>query len=185
MLPQETLRSLAKVVSSPENLCICLQNLRSLAKVLLHSPAKSIAFPKKLCIGLQMFMFSHKKIMKHISFPHLIFSKPLEANAKVLHCLKKHLIYSPKYYIPTRNIASLAKLLRLHTKVLQSPEKLCNACRTFAFSRKNSVPPIKFAFAHKSFALICKKCCVSQETLHSLAKFFHYLAKLLRSLAKY
>lgn len=93
MLPQETLRSLAKVLRSSRR-CVRSQYFYVHLLIVLH-------FPKKLCIGSQNVAFSHKNAF-----------------------------LSPTLYFKSRNIASLAKLLRLHAKVLQSPKKLCNALTT-------------------------------------------------------
>lgn len=186
MLPQETLRSLAKVVSSPENLCICLQNLRSLAKVLLHSPAKSIAFPKKLCIGLQnvcvlsqkndeTYFFPPPHIFKTFGSKRKSIALPQETPhllAKVLHSHKKHCIaretstFTHKSTtVPRETLQCLQNFCVLSQKFCSS-NKICICSQIFCINLQKVLRfPRNFAFACKIFSLSSKTFAFARKVL--------------------
>lgn len=96
MLPQETLRSLAKVLRL---YCVSPRNFVLLTKC---------------CV------FSQKLMKRLFPPPHILKSQNFWEQLQ-------------KYCVASRNIASLAKLLRLHAKVPHSPKKLCNAHKNSMF----------------------------------------------------
>lgn len=119
---------------------VASRNFACSLAILLRSLVNSTAFPQETSHWLAKCCVFLQKLMKlFFPPPHILITK---------HFLEK----LQKYCVVSRSIASL-----LHAKVLHSPEKLCNALAKILFSQ--------FAPAHKSFALIRKKCCVSPKKL--------------------
>lgn len=121
---------------------VASRNFACSLAILLRSLVNSTAFPQETSHWLAKCCVFLQKLMKRFfPPPHILITK---------HFLEK----LQKYCVVSRSIASL-----LHAKVLHFPRE------TLQCSRKNSVLPIKFAPAYKSFALIRKKCCVSPKKL--------------------
>lgn len=143
MVPQETQCSFTKLQCLLKGIFFffCSQYLYVHLSIVLR-------FPKKLCIGSQN-VFSQRFMKPFFSLPHILITK-----------FWKQL---QKYCVASRNIASLAKLLRLHAKVLHSPEELCIALAKILFAKSDAIPPRNFAFACKTFSISSKTFAFSRK----------------------